>query len=96
FDVDLDGDIEIIAAQGGYQGKADFTSAYTTPHIFILDGKTHSIESKLGEPDYIGWSLQIFIVFLVILLLVGLNRYFVKNGRTGKKEKKSGDKEGSA
>jgi len=93
YDIDLDGDIEIIAAQGGYQGKADFTSAYTTPHIFILDGKTHSIESKLGEPDYIAWIFQILIVFLIILLLIGLNVYFKARKKNSKKTEQSQDEE---
>jgi hypothetical protein len=75
-DLDLDGQMEIIAAQGGYQGKADFTSAYTTPHLFIINGKTHAIESKLGEPDFIAWGFQIVIVILIIVLLIGLNSYF--------------------
>jgi hypothetical protein len=73
YDIDRDGQIEIIAAQGGYQGKADFTSAYTTPHIFIIDGKTHSIEESIGEPDYLAWAFQIIIVTLVIVFLVLLN-----------------------
>ena len=76
YDVDLDGEVEIVAGKGGYQGKADFTSAYTTPHIFVINGKTHEVEAKLGEPDYISWTLQIIIVFLVIFLLVGVNLYF--------------------
>jgi len=94
YDIDLDGQIEIIAAQGGYQGKADFTSAYTTPHIFIIDGKTHAIESKLGEPDYIAWVFQILIVILVILMLVGLNAYFGIKKKLSKNEKDAELKDG--
>lgn len=77
YDIDRDGTVEIIAAQGGYQGKSDFTSAYTTPHIFIIDGKTYAIEERIGEPDYLAWSFQIAIISLVIVLLVLLN-IFVK------------------
>lgn len=74
-DVDGDGQIEIVAGQGGYQGKADFTSAYTAPHIFIIDGAKHTIEFALGGRDYTGWALEIVIAFLAILLLVGVNVY---------------------
>jgi hypothetical protein len=84
-DLDLDGQMEIIAAQGGYQGKADFTSAYTTPHLFIINGKTRTIESKLGEPDFIAWGFQIVIVMLVIILLIGLNSYYRTRRKTSKK-----------
>lgn len=73
YDIDRDGQIEIIATQGGYQGKADFTSAYTTPHIFIIDGKTHTIEETIGEPDFLAFAFQIIIVTLVIVFLVLLN-----------------------
>ncbi|UCD91997.1 MAG: VCBS repeat-containing protein, partial [Methanobacteriota archaeon] len=73
YDIDRDGTVEIIAAQGGYQGKADFTSAYTTPHIFIIDGKTYSIEERIGESDYLAWAFQIIIISMVIILLVLLN-----------------------
>ncbi len=73
YDIDRDGQMEIIATQGGYQGKADFTSAYTTPHIFIIDGKTHTIEETIGEPDYLAFAFQIVIVTLVIVFLVLLN-----------------------
>lgn len=80
-DVDSDGQVEIIAAQGGYQGKGDFTSAYTAPHIYILDGTKRTIEVTLGGRDYIGWSLEILIAVLIIVLLVGVNIYF-----SGRKE----------
>ena len=73
YDIDRDGQIEIIATQGGYQGKADFTSAYTTPHIFIIDGKTHTIEETIGEPDYLAFAFQIITITLVIVFLVLLN-----------------------
>jgi outer membrane protein assembly factor BamB len=72
-DVDQDGEIEIIASQGGYIGKADWTSAYTTPHIYIINGKTHEIEFKLGEPDYTEIALQAAVVLLIVITLVNLN-----------------------
>lgn len=78
YDIDRDGQVEIIAAQGGYQGKSDFTSAYTTPHIFVIDGKTYAIEERLGEPDYLAWAFQIVIISLVIFLLVVLNMFVKK------------------
>jgi len=82
-DVDGDGQVEIVAAQGGYQGKADFTSAYTAPHIYIIDGTKHTIKFTLGGRDYTGWALEITIAFLAILLLVGVNLYI--RPRTPKK-----------
>ncbi|MEE9150334.1 MAG: VCBS repeat-containing protein, partial [Thermoplasmata archaeon] len=72
-DVDLDGEKEIIATQGGYIGKADWTSAYTNPHIYIINGKTHETEFKLGELDYIEIILQAAIILLVVITLVHLN-----------------------
>ncbi len=72
-DVDLDGEIEIIASQGGYIGKADWTSAYTNPHLYIINGKTHEVEFKLGEPDYLEIVLQAAIILLVVITLVHLN-----------------------
>jgi hypothetical protein len=86
-DVDGDGQIEIVAAQGGYQGKADFTSAYTAPHIYVLDGSTHIIEVSLGGRDYIGWTLQITVAILIIVLLVGLNAYFGHKRKASEKGK---------
>jgi hypothetical protein len=83
-DVDGDGQIEIVAAQGGYQGKGDFTSAYTAPHIYVLDGSTHVVETALGGRDYLGWTLQISVAILIIVLLFSLNAYF---GYKRKKEK---------
>jgi hypothetical protein len=72
-DVDLDGVAEIIASQGGYIGKSDWTSAYTNPHIYVINGKTHEIEFKLGEPDYMIIVLQAAIIILVVITLVHLN-----------------------
>lgn len=73
IDVDLDGEIEIIASQGGYIGKSDWTSAYTNPHIYVINGKTHEVEFKLGEPDYMVIVLQAAIIILVVITLVHLN-----------------------
>ena len=72
-DVDLDGEAEIIATQGGYIGKSDWTSAYTNPHIYVINGKTHEVEFKLGEPDYMVIVLQAAIIILVVITLVHLN-----------------------
>ncbi|UCG68614.1 MAG: VCBS repeat-containing protein [Thermoplasmata archaeon] len=72
-DVDYDGEQEIIACQGGYVGKSDWTSAYTTPHIYIINGKTHEIEFKLGEPDYMGIVLQAVVILLVVVTLININ-----------------------
>ena len=72
-DVDLDGEIEIIASQGGYIGKADWTSAYTSPHIYIISGKTRKMEFTLGEPDNLGILLQAAVVVLVVITLVNIN-----------------------
>jgi hypothetical protein len=74
-DVDDDGQLEIVATQGGYIGKGDYTSAYSEPHIYIIDGKTHEIEIKVGETHPLGFVLQISILILFILLLLGLNYY---------------------
>ena len=70
--VDLDSDpaIEIIAAQGGYQGKGDYTSGYTTPHIYVIDGETHEIEYTLGEKDYVEFTMQIILLVLIVIFLV--------------------------
>ncbi len=89
-DVDGDGQIEIVAGQGGYQGKADFTSAYTDPHIFILDGRKHTVEFALGGRDYTGWWLQIILSLLIIVLLIGVNIYIsIKRRNKLVKEEKS-------
>jgi WD40 repeat protein len=72
-DVDLDGEIEIIASQGGYIGKADWTSAYTSPHIYIISGKTREMEFTLGEPDNLGILLQAAVVVLIVITLVNIN-----------------------
>jgi len=73
-DIDLDGEIEIIASQGGYVGKSDWTSAYLTSHIYIINGKTHELEFKLGETDYMEVAFQAVIIILVVITLIHLNR----------------------
>jgi len=77
-DIDQDGTVEIIAGQGGYQGKADFTSAYTDPHIYIIDGKTKATEAVLGEQDYIELGLQAAALIMFIVLLAATSRYTKK------------------
>jgi hypothetical protein len=74
-DIDGDGALEIIAGQGGYQGKADFTSAYTDPHIIIIDGRTRAVEAKLGEQDYLELGFQAAGLSLLITLLAGVSWY---------------------
>ncbi|MCK5560137.1 MAG: VCBS repeat-containing protein, partial [Thermoplasmata archaeon] len=74
-DVDNDGQIEIIASQGGYIGKGDYTSGYTEPHIYIIDGKTHKIEHIIGETSLLDTFLIIIALILLITFLVGLNFY---------------------
>ncbi len=85
-DVDLDGEMEIIASQGGYIGKADWTSAYTTPHIYILNGKTHEIEYKIGEFDNVEIMLQALVIILVVVTLLNLN-FALRTKRTKRKTK---------
>lgn len=69
-DLDSDPQLELIAAQGGYQGKGDYTSGYTTPHIYVIDGKTHKVEITLGERDNVKLVLQIILIGLIILFLI--------------------------
>lgn len=83
FDIDNDGRVEVIAAQGGYIGKADWTSGYSTPHIYIIDGQTHSIEAKLGEPDLLEIGFQVLVIVLVIITLLNLN-WYVKRRKDAK------------
>jgi hypothetical protein len=85
-DVDLDGEMEIIASQGGYIGKADWTSAYTTPHIYILNGKTHEIEYKIGEFDSVEIMFQAVLIILVVITLLHLN-FALRTKRTKRKTK---------
>jgi hypothetical protein len=77
-DIDQDGQVEMIAGQGGYQGKADFTSAYTDPHIYIIDGKTKAVEAVLGEQDYLELALGAAVLALFIVLLAATSRYAKK------------------
>jgi hypothetical protein len=85
-DVDLDGEMEIIASQGGYIGKADWTSAYTTPHIYILNGKTREIEYKIGEFDNVEIMFQAVLIILVVITLLHLN-FALRTKRTKRKTK---------
>ena len=71
-DVDGDGRAEVVLAQGGYQGKGDFTSGYTTPHIYVMDGATHEFEHVLGERNIWGTALLLVLLLLVIVALIEL------------------------
>ena len=73
IDIDSDPQLEIVAAQGGYRGKGDYTSSYSDPHIYIIDGKTHEIELILGEKDMVRFGLQIALLVLVILFLIEIS-----------------------
>ena len=77
-DIDQDGQVEIIAGQGGYQGKADFTSAYTDPHIYIIDGRTKAVEAVLGEQDYLELGLQAAVLALFTVLLAATSHFAKK------------------
>jgi len=87
-DVDGDGREEVVLAQGGYQGKGDFTSGYTTPHIYVLDGSTHQFEYVLGERNIWGMVLLVALLVLIIvaLLEVGLltKRYRLRRAERAK------------
>ena len=72
-DLDADPQLELIVAQGGYQGKGDFTSGYTTPHIYVIDGRTHTIEMTLGERDNTEFVLQILLLISIIVFLVEIS-----------------------
>lgn len=71
-DCDQDGDMEIIAGQGGYIGKGDYTSGYVTPHIYIINGRTHKIEAVLGEIDPILQWVQVGILIAAVVALIEL------------------------
>ena len=71
-DPDGDGEIEIIAGQGGYIGKGDYTSGYTTPHVYVIDGKTHEVEAVLGEIDELLQWVKVVILIAVVVGLVEL------------------------
>jgi hypothetical protein len=91
-DVNKDGQMEFIAAQGGYIGKADWTSGYSTPHIYVFDGRTRTLIATLGSIDYLETVLQVAAVVLVIITLVNLNWYIKK--RKNAKAKAKGDSTG--
>jgi len=71
-DPDGDGEMEIIAGQGGYIGKGDYTSGYTTPHVYVIDGKTHEVEAVLGEIDELLQWVKVVILMAVVVGLVEL------------------------
>ncbi len=83
-DVDGDGQVEIIAGQGGYVGKGDYTSGYTTPHIYIIDGNTKAMEAVLGEVDetkqWLGFAIIIGIVLALVQVAI-LTRIWLKKRR---------------
>jgi hypothetical protein len=91
-DIDKDSLMEIVVGQGGYIGKADWTSGYSTPHIYIFDGKTHTQKAVLGEPDYLETALQVATIVLVLITLIMLNWYLRK--RRAAKAKARGEPEG--
>jgi hypothetical protein len=72
-DIDRDGQMEIVASQGGYQGKGDFTSGYSEPHVYIIDGKTREFEHVLGERDLLGTVLTAILLLLVVVALIEIS-----------------------
>jgi hypothetical protein len=88
-DPDGDGDMEIIAGQGGYNGKGDFTSGYVTPHVYIIDGRTHEIEAVLGEVDiFLQWiQVGILIAAVVALIELGIIVRMITKKKTQEKSK---------
>jgi len=70
--LDEDDALEIIAAQGGYQGKGDFTSSYTGAHIYVIDGKTHKTEYTVGVRDDTRFALQIALLSVVVIFIIEL------------------------
>lgn len=89
-DPDRDGEIEIIAGQGGYIGKGDFTSGYVTPHVYVIDGKSHRIEAVLGEIDTVIQWVQVGILVAVIVALVEVGIIMRIRTRPKTKSKSSG------
>jgi len=71
-DPDNDGELEIVAGQGGYIGKGDYTSGYVTPHVYVIDGRTHRIEAVLGEIDAVLQWLKIGILIAVVVAVAEL------------------------
>jgi hypothetical protein len=86
-DPDGDGETEIIAGQGGYIGKGDYTSGYVTPHVYVIDGRTHEIEAVLGEIDeFLQW-VQVGILVTIVIALVEIGiivRIKTKPGSTSR------------
>lgn len=68
-DPDGDDELEIVAGQGGYIGKGDYTSGYVTPHVYVIDGKSHDIEAVIGEEDAL---LQWLKVAVLISAVIGI------------------------
>ncbi len=86
-DPDKDGQIEIIAGQGGYNGKGDFTSGYSTPHVYVIDGETKEMEAVLGEVDEVIQWLQVIIMIGVAIALIEIGiavRLYIKRKRMWK------------
>jgi hypothetical protein len=83
-DVDGDGQLEIIAAQGGYVGKGDYTSGYTTPHIYVIDGRTKEIEAVLGDVDetkqWLGFAILAGSVLAIIQIAI-ISRIWLRKRR---------------
>jgi VCBS repeat protein len=71
-DPDDDGELEIVVAQGGYVGKGDYTSGYTSPHVYVIDGRTKAIEAVLGEVDAAVQWLQLGVIAGIVVLLIEL------------------------
>lgn len=83
-DPDSDGQLEIIAGQGGYNGKGDFTSGYTTPHVYVIDGSTKEIESVFGKVDPVVQWMKVaeFILIGAALAQIALiSRFWVRHLR---------------
>ena len=53
-----------------YAFRDDYTSGYTSPHIYVIDGITHEIEYTLGEKDYVQFTLQIILLITIIIFLL--------------------------
>ncbi|MEA3557681.1 MAG: hypothetical protein U9R75_00335, partial [Candidatus Thermoplasmatota archaeon] len=83
-DPDIDGEPEIIACQGGYNGKGDYTSGYTTPHIYVIDGRTKEIEAVFGEIDPVVQWMKVaeFVLIAAALSQFALiSRFWIKHLR---------------
>jgi len=87
-DPDGDGDLEIVAGQGGYVGKGDYTSGYVSPHVYVIDGKTHDIEAVLGKEDTLLQWLKIAVLISAVvgvaeLAIIGRKRAMVRGSGHG-------------